>query len=273
MTPAPNSWGVVFDKSSPYAGKMTAPDNPIYIADAALYLSKTQPDLGITEPVRARPDAVRRRGRTAQAAEGQHRRVLVDVPRRSRKPSPRAAAWSGQRGSTRPTSCKRTKPPRRWRPASPTEGATAWSDNWFVHKDTKHPNCAYAWINWITHPKVQAQVAECYGEAPANLKACTLTSDGGTQLGTPQPSGTDPATTNCALPRRGPELLRPALVLGHAYDQVPRRAYEREVRRVQGLAVGLGRDQGQLTEHRRPTGRPADGGRAGQPVRPPPSPR
>ncbi len=50
VTPAPTSWSVVFDKSSPYAGKITAPDNPIYIADAALYLSKTQPDLGITNP-------------------------------------------------------------------------------------------------------------------------------------------------------------------------------------------------------------------------------
>ena len=35
---------------SPYQGKVTAYDSPIYIADAALYLMKTQPDLGIKNP-------------------------------------------------------------------------------------------------------------------------------------------------------------------------------------------------------------------------------
>src|SRR3954462_10203223 len=34
VTPAPSSWDVVFDKSSAYKGKVTAYDNPIYLADA-----------------------------------------------------------------------------------------------------------------------------------------------------------------------------------------------------------------------------------------------
>ena len=38
VSPAPTSWGAVFDANSPYAGKVTAYDSPIYIADAALYL-------------------------------------------------------------------------------------------------------------------------------------------------------------------------------------------------------------------------------------------
>ena len=49
VKPAPDSWGIVFggDESQSYTGKVTAYDNPIYIADAALYLRETQPDLGI----------------------------------------------------------------------------------------------------------------------------------------------------------------------------------------------------------------------------------
>ena len=47
VSPAPDSWGAVFDENSPYKGKVTAYDNPIYIADAALYLKATQPDLKI----------------------------------------------------------------------------------------------------------------------------------------------------------------------------------------------------------------------------------
>jgi len=45
VKPAPTSWSVVFDANSPYKGKITAYDSPIYIADAALYLMKTKPDL------------------------------------------------------------------------------------------------------------------------------------------------------------------------------------------------------------------------------------
>jgi len=40
--------GVLY--SSKFKGKITVPDNPIQIADAALYLSKTKPSLGITDP-------------------------------------------------------------------------------------------------------------------------------------------------------------------------------------------------------------------------------
>jgi putative spermidine/putrescine transport system substrate-binding protein len=35
VKPAPDSWGAVFDANSPYKGKITAYDAPIYMADAA----------------------------------------------------------------------------------------------------------------------------------------------------------------------------------------------------------------------------------------------
>src|SRR3954466_15409343 len=50
VKPAPTSWGAVFDPNSQYKGKITAYDSPIYIADAALYLMKTKPELGIKNP-------------------------------------------------------------------------------------------------------------------------------------------------------------------------------------------------------------------------------
>src|SRR5207253_9279552 len=48
VKPAPTSWAAIY--SSAYKGKVTVPDNPIQIADAALYLMKTQPSLGIKDP-------------------------------------------------------------------------------------------------------------------------------------------------------------------------------------------------------------------------------
>src|SRR5205085_8928227 len=48
VKPAPTSWSVIY--SPKFKGKITVPDNPIQIADAALYLSKAQPSLKITDP-------------------------------------------------------------------------------------------------------------------------------------------------------------------------------------------------------------------------------
>ena len=51
----PDSWSVVFEPQAlgdgqPNDGRVQAYDGPIYIADAALYLKATQPDLGIEDP-------------------------------------------------------------------------------------------------------------------------------------------------------------------------------------------------------------------------------
>src|SRR5438309_11745641 len=48
VSPAPTSWEAIY--SPKYKGAITVPANPIQIADAALYLSKTQPSLAITDP-------------------------------------------------------------------------------------------------------------------------------------------------------------------------------------------------------------------------------
>src|SRR5437773_4500546 len=48
VKPAPTSWSAIYAPT--YKGQITVPDNAIQIADAALYLSKTQPDLGIKDP-------------------------------------------------------------------------------------------------------------------------------------------------------------------------------------------------------------------------------
>ncbi|HYN36991.1 MAG TPA: extracellular solute-binding protein, partial [Actinomycetota bacterium] len=50
VDPAPTSWDVTFESDSPYAGKVTAYDSPIFIADAAMYLMTHNPDLGIEDP-------------------------------------------------------------------------------------------------------------------------------------------------------------------------------------------------------------------------------
>ena len=50
VKPAPTRGAPSSTSRRDYAGKVTAYDSPIYIADAALYLMNTQPDLGIKNP-------------------------------------------------------------------------------------------------------------------------------------------------------------------------------------------------------------------------------
>ena len=48
VTPAPTTWAQMFDPANGY--KVSIYDAPIYIADAAVVLMKTKPELGITNP-------------------------------------------------------------------------------------------------------------------------------------------------------------------------------------------------------------------------------
>ena len=79
VEPAPDSWGVVLDENSPYKGKVTAYDSPIYIADAALYLKATQPDLDITDPYELDDEQFNAAVDLLKQQRPNHRRVLVGL--------------------------------------------------------------------------------------------------------------------------------------------------------------------------------------------------
>jgi putative spermidine/putrescine transport system substrate-binding protein len=46
-----------------------------------------------------------------------------------------------------------------------------------ISSEAEHPNCMYLWMNHIISPKANAAVAEWFGEAPSNEKACKETAD------------------------------------------------------------------------------------------------
>ena len=78
-----------------------------------------------------------------------------------------------------------------------------------IDAKAKHPNCAYMWINWITKPDIQAQVAEYFGEAPANLKACALTDRQGPLHAVPR-RRRRPSTASSRTGRRRPRSVSTA---------------------------------------------------------------
>ncbi|WP_426571295.1 ABC transporter substrate-binding protein [Aquihabitans sp. McL0605] len=175
VTPAPDSWGAVFEKDSPYKGKLTAYDSPIYIADAALYLMKTKPELGIKDPYALKQnqfDAAISLLKQQKPNVGEYWSDYLKAVDAFEK-------GSLQLGTTWQVIANTIEAdkPGTVETVLPKEGSTAWSDTWMVSSKAKHPNCMYKWMDHITSPKVQAQVAEYFGEAPANPKACTETTD------------------------------------------------------------------------------------------------
>ena len=174
VTPAPASWSVVWDENSPYKGYIGAYDSPTYLADAALYLMSTQPDLGIKNPY---------------ALDQKQFDAAVDLA--TKQKSILAGYWSSYADAQKNFESGTYVLGTSWQiivnlaqgnkaaedAVLPKEGSTGWADTWMIDAKSTHPNCSYEWLNWITSPEIQAQVAEWFGEAPANTKACTMTTD------------------------------------------------------------------------------------------------
>ncbi|MFJ6568519.1 ABC transporter substrate-binding protein [Streptomyces sp. NPDC091292] len=174
VTPAPTSWSAVFDKGSAYKGKVTAYDSPIYIADAALYLMKSDPSLGIKNPYaldQKQFDAAVDLLKEQHANIGEYwSDYLKEVSAFKSGDSVIGTTWQVILNTA-----QAEKVPVK--AVLPTEGATGWSDTWMLAAKAKNPNCAYKWLDWIISPEANAQVAEYFGEAPSNAKACEATVD------------------------------------------------------------------------------------------------
>ena len=166
---APTTWGALYDPKN--KGRITVPDNPIQIADAALYLSKTKPSLGIKDPyelTKAQLDAA------VQLLEQQRPLVKkywalasdqIDLFKNGG--STIGASWPYQVNTLRAAKVPVVG-------VIPKEGATGWLDTWMLSSKAKHPNCAYKWMQYISTPKPQAQQAIYFGETPVNKKACKV---------------------------------------------------------------------------------------------------
>ena len=166
---APTSWSVLYNKK--YAGQVTVPDNPIQIADAALYLAKTQPKLGITDPyelTQAQFNA------TVALLKSEHPLVkkywdsaTQEISLFQSGTTVVGAAWPYQTNTLVAAGAKVAD-------TIPSEGATGWADTWMLASKAPDPNCTYRWMQWVTTPKVQAQEADFFGETPANKLACPI---------------------------------------------------------------------------------------------------
>jgi putative spermidine/putrescine transport system substrate-binding protein len=171
VDPAPTKWAELFDPASPYAGTFSVYDAPIYIADAAVVLMKTNPELGIENPY---------------ALDETQLAAAVDLLKQQ-KPAV-GEYWSDYTKQITSFSQGNTVIGTTWQVIAnvlqgegvavdvvkPEEGATGWSDTWMINSKTKSINCAYKFLDHITSAPVNIQIAEYFGEAPGNSKSCEL---------------------------------------------------------------------------------------------------
>jgi putative spermidine/putrescine transport system substrate-binding protein len=170
-----DSWNVIWedDQLEKYKGKISIYDDSIFIADAAVWLKATQPDLGIDDPY--------------QLTQEQFD-AAVDLLKKQAPyvgeywpgtPATQVAAYkSGDSvvGTTWPYQVNLLNQENVPIAAlKPKEGTTGWSDTWMIYSKAANPNCMYLWMDHMASPEAQATVAEAFGEAPVNLKACDLT--------------------------------------------------------------------------------------------------
>lgn len=174
VSPAPTSWSAVFDptESAKYKGKLTSYDSPIYIADAALYLMKHKPALGIKNPYaldQKQFDATVALLKEQRTNVGEYwSDYLKEISAFETGDSVIGTTWQVIVNSVTKAKVKAILP---------EEGATGWSDTWMISSKAKSPNCAYAWLNYIEDPKANAQATEYFGEAPNSQAACDFASD------------------------------------------------------------------------------------------------
>lgn len=170
----PTSWSVVFEETTlpdgkSNKGRVQAFDGPIYIADAALYLMKKNPALGIKDPYelneaqyKAALDLLR--GQRKLVGKYWHD-AFVQIDDFTNEGVVASSSWQFManilKSKNRPVAT-----------TVPAEGATGWADTTMMHVDAKNPNCAYMWMEHSLNTKLQGDLAAWFGSVPSVPTAC-----------------------------------------------------------------------------------------------------
>jgi putative spermidine/putrescine transport system substrate-binding protein len=170
----PTSWNVVFEETmlpdgKSNKGRVQAFDGPIYIADAALYLMKKNPALGIKDPYElneAQYKAALDLLRAQRKIVGKYwHDAFVQIDDFTNEGVVASGSWQFQanilKSKKRPIAT-----------VVPVEGATGWADSTMLHAEAKNPNCAYMWMEHSLNPKLQGDLSAWFGSVPAVPAAC-----------------------------------------------------------------------------------------------------
>jgi putative spermidine/putrescine transport system substrate-binding protein len=171
----PQGWDVLFEEQTLPDGqsnknRMQAYEGPMAIADAALYLMKTRPDLGIKDPYELNRDqfgeAIRVLRSQRNLVSGYWPDSASQIASYSKEENAISTSWPYQivmlQRSGKPV-----------KSVTPGGEVTGRADSFMLHSDAAHPNCAYLWMEHVLNPKVQGDAAAWTGSNPSVVDACT----------------------------------------------------------------------------------------------------
>jgi putative spermidine/putrescine transport system substrate-binding protein len=171
VKPAPTSWDIAFESNSPYAGKVTAYDSPIYIADAAMYLKAHQQDLDITDPYELTQDqfdaAVNLLKQQSNLVSKYWALYTDEIDGFESGDMVAGTAWPVNQNLI----LSDGKVPVD--SVTPSEGVTGWADTWMMSSHAAHPICMLEWMNYTLSDTVQATTAVAFGATPSVSTACS----------------------------------------------------------------------------------------------------
>jgi putative spermidine/putrescine transport system substrate-binding protein len=167
VTTAPTTWDPVWNGD--YAGKVSVYDSSIYIADAALHLMSTQPDLGIKNPYQlndAQFAAAVKLLETQRDAGALYWGTYADqIASYAAGDVTVGTSWQFQVNLLQAE-------PQPIAGVLPNEGSTGWSDTWMIAAKAKNPNCMYMWMDHMASAEANGQATVWFGEAPTSQQAC-----------------------------------------------------------------------------------------------------
>jgi putative spermidine/putrescine transport system substrate-binding protein len=167
---APTSWDAIWEGMDPSKGKVSIYDSSIFIADAAIHLMKTKPDLGIKNPY--------------QLTQAQFDEAIKLLEAQKDN----AIYWTGVADQVGSFTAGDVSTGTTWQyqinlltqdsqPVAavlPEEGSTGWSDTWMIAKNAKHPNCMLRWMDHMMSAEANGQATVWFGEAPTSPQACEV---------------------------------------------------------------------------------------------------
>ena len=190
---APDSWSVMFDGGTEADGAVSVYDSPIYIADAALYLMATQPDLGITDPYaldQAQFDAAIALLSDQKALTSQYwGDYTVQQSSLENGDVLAGTTWQVIVNLAQANGAKIDA-------VKPVEGATGWSDTWMLSSKAANPNCMKLWMDWIASPWANSQVAVWFERGVRARRWLACVDDDGPPAATRRSAGV-PALARC----------------------------------------------------------------------------
>ena len=166
---APTSWDPIWEGGAAYKGKISVYDSSIYIADAALHLMATKPELGIKNPYQLN-DAQFAAAITLLQTQRDNGAVYWGTANDQIQGFASGdlvvgTTWQYQANMLAGESVKVDT-------TLPAEGSTGWSDTWMMATKAAHPNCMYLWMNHMMSAEADALATIWFGEAPTSQAAC-----------------------------------------------------------------------------------------------------